>query len=396
MVHLVGVHHGMHVQSLGFRTSNHPTTSSRGFQLTLLRLPKGTRVGIEALQPEDWEEVKEDLEEIAWDNYEALSGEAGIDYRPSYSDEPNQYWEDLASMCQRISLKPVFLEDKATWLRYNRAVIRAQLLAARIHKRILFHPKGESESDYHRKLCRCNEAQHKAELRARKIHEIDRDNKLLEAMAREGVPIAAVGLGHSDFWFGDQEGTLERKGIKLDAYSTDLMTHEQEGHPEMTFTQNATCNPELTFEREGLERALRLMDTGRIVHGRTPDYVGVWDWVFPSKGYFEVFVGETDGDNVSGQIHDCLGVASFSGRITPQEADFTKRYSALALPQAAIGDVRFTAKRVGDDFYGRFRLDGGCSFFYMTKSPQEKPLDLAVRLERAWETDREYLKPDQQ
>ena len=57
----------------------------------------------------------------------------------------------------------------------------------------------------------------------------------------------------------------------------------------MTFTQNTDCSDELLFERESLERTIRLVEKNRIIEHRIADYIGTWDISEPSRGYFEVF-----------------------------------------------------------------------------------------------------------
>jgi len=387
MAHLIGVHHEGHNLMFGvIPMGNFPLEPSADFLRHLATFPKGTRVGIESLSEPDFSEVKEDLSRLNWKHYNTLSkGDRGL---PAYSPHTEDYWNALADYCLSAGLDPVFLEDKSMWFRFNMALVRQARVDARIHEDILFVKPGESDRDYHRKLCRCNDVRLGAEIRARRIHEIERDAKLLEVIAKSGVDIAVVGDGHAAAWFDDGDTIGRKYGIKFEDYSTDTIGDPALGSFHMRFARNATPDQRVVIDNFSLERALRLMGTGRVISKPEPDYVGVWDWVEPHRGYFEVFVDKKENGVLSGTIQDCLGFSTFRGRIDCDGTDFVKKY-VRGGTGAYTQDVRYYSRGDGNEFYGYYWTSNGGSIFYMKKSKQETPLDCCMNLFDSFSTRKE-------
>lgn len=379
MTHLVGVAHSFESKGIlePFMQPTNPLFPSQDFLDWLKKFPKGTKVGIEQLGKEDFEKRKRNFSELG----KVISNRYGSKYAPHYPCEHGRYWTSLEIDCKRHDLEVVYLEDLETWMKYNKAMIDYWSLYAEIQEDLT--PLDETDNLRRlRRFLKFNEKLHKLSIKARKIHEIDRDEKLLEATVSSGLEISIVGHSHSDFWFGNKEDLGKKYGIVFDSYSTDL-AHFYGFVPEMIFTENAGTSPDMVFEREILERSLRLISSGRIVESGTPDYVGTWDYETPSKGYFEVFIHNRDGDKVSGLIQDCLGVADFSGEITKERLDFVKTYGDLSCKKAAKNAVRFQAVKEGNEFYGRFHVgDRWGLVFCMVQSPKVTPFNLGVKLNK--------------
>ena len=95
------------------------------------------------------------------------------------------------------------------------------------------------------------------------------------------------------------------------------------------------------MEFDFLERQIKLVKEGRITDG-TPDYVGTWD-MDPFEGYFEVYVQDTDGENISGVIEDVNGSASFEGKVDESEVGKIKEGLPLEITVGAIKNDKFDA-----------------------------------------------------
>ncbi len=380
MVNLVGVHHaGFNVFLGEFKMNDFAVYPSENLLRILLRSPKETKIGLESLSEKDWKEVKEDLKNQVGENYDSLKLDDGINYIPSFSDVFDEYWNSLKVYLNKMDLDVVFLDNKELFLRYNELTIKKAKLEVEIKKK-LFQRKGESDFEYSKKLYGFNEERYNLEIKERKVHELERDTKLLEKIKSSRVNIAVVGQGHSDFWFGNREFIQEKYGIDIEKYSTDLMIPLFDGgEHRMTLTENADSDPKLLFEREGLERSIRLVEQGRVTEHGKPDYVGVWDIPEPSKGYFEVFIDKIEEKNISGFIHDLLGVATFKGTLNDGSMNFVKRYGSLSSSNAMKQDVNYKAVRKDNNFYGLFYANGFARPFCMIKSVKEKPIDLSLK-----------------
>ncbi len=377
MVRLYGVHHAVNI-SYGFlipKSRKLPVTPSSEFLTDLDSLPRRSRIGLECFDDQDWQDIKKHLE---------LRGvEADFWGFPHYDDNDRLYWGSIVEFLRKNGHEPVFLEDKETWKRYNEATIEL----GKCKEEELFHEDGESDYHYHGKLCRYNERYHKAEIYWRKIHEIDRDIKLLEAIKSNGVKAVIVGRGHGDYWIANSNLIEDKFSITFEDYSTDTIRkgvlNKDSTSAQTVFTRNAVPDPKLVFERESLERTLRLIEQGRIILDRVPDYIGIWDVYFPSKGYFEMFV-ERDGDErISGKIEDSLGTATFEGVITPTDFNFVKQY--IVSEETAVQEpVEYRAKRKGNHLYGHFFINEylGDAFYMTPSSSQTNPVNMSLRWDR--------------
>lgn len=362
MVKLYGITHGASINSLFFST---PINISPAPELLedLAELPKRSRVGIEWFGETGWQEVQ--------DHLTRRSFAAGLEGAPFFDDPASHYWGIIINELQRHCLQPVFLENKEVWLKYNQAVVDL----AKERQNQLFH-EGESDRDYHEKLCRHNEARKKRVLATRRIHEIERDEVLLSAVSSGTLDAAIVGSGHADYWIANKPRIQQQTGIIFDSYSK----QQQNGKdcPLTVFVRNAKPDQNNIYERKSLERAIRLMEQGRIAEG-TPDYIGTWCDYEPSQGYFEIFVHERDGEDVSGVIEDVLGSATFIGRVNQKGIRFTKIYTN-ASPEAVRGEISYEAERTGHEFHGFFKVSGFRVPFYLIEADKKEAIEMGIRL----------------
>ncbi|MBI2546918.1 MAG: hypothetical protein HYW23_00545 [Candidatus Aenigmarchaeota archaeon] len=336
-------------------------------QVTVLR-------GFEWFSRDQWQLIIDNLKELVSEiPYESYPQDPSDGLAPpNYSPIANRYWSRLIDFHRDTGHKPVFLEDMDTWFRFNQATVEAFKQELRRSK-LLVYDWGESDMTYHRKLVKLNEAIHKADIRARKVHEIDRDYKLLEAIARTGVDVAVVGGCHSAYWISNQDAIRRKYGISFDSYSADVPDYHRRN---ATFTINPS-DSESVLDRILLERAVALVETGRLVPDKKPTYVGIWDIPMPSTGYFEMFVDGRSGDKISGIIVDTVGDAVFEGTATPDEIVFTKRYTP-ANRNAVEGDIVYRGIKMGGDFVGRIHADGRSGSFLMSEA-LTSPENMSIR-----------------
>lgn len=368
VVRLFGVHHGSQVSSLFGGAREVPVHPSPDFLSELGSLQHGTKIGVEALSDEDWREVSEHLAR------ESLA--AGMDREAHYPPTTPGYWRELRAACQEFGHEVVDLDDKELWFNYNAAVLQYAKYAAPFYTR-----KSESEASYHGRLCGRNEKKYAKEIAMRKIHEIDRDSRLLERIASTGVDAAIVGLGHSDYWAAHKDRIHRSYGIDFSHYSSDTIPIDtMPADTLMAFAEFASAakqDSRLVFERKSLERALRLKETGSIA-GKAPDYVGTWDVCFPSRGYFELFVEERGDGVMSGTIEDILGSSAFHGRTDGRSMTFEKHYQSSAI-DAYPGPIAYEARGEGGEWCGHFFINGLGQAFFMVEAPKKIPIELSLR-----------------
>src|SRR3989338_1989232 len=351
MVQLYGVTHGGSIDSI-YSSSELRVDPSRELLDDLAELPKGSLIGVEWFEGDTWQQVQEDLINRVF--------AAGLEEHPFFDHSTSHYWEVLLDNICRLDLQPVFLEDTDVWLCYNQALVDS----LKGNQDELFRFKGESESHYYAKLVGHNEAKNRRDLAVRKIHEIERDSALLSHLASGNLHAAVVGIAHADYWIAHKERIQQRSGVIFDSYAK--QEPSKSGYPPIVFVRNAHPNQNILFERESLERAIRLMDYGRVVDG-TPDYVGTWSLYEPSKGYFEMFIRLRNGERVEGVIEDILGTAIFTGVLNASGIQFTKKYVA-ASADAIKEQIPYEAKRVGNEFCGVFIIPGMRGPFYLIEA----------------------------
>ena len=366
MVNVYGVTHGFEITSIT-GTQNCRLTPSDGFLSSLERLSGKRRIGLETLSYEDWYELDTDLAH--------LGREACLELHPRFDHSSDMYWNVLEETCKKRGHEVFFIEDVNVWKEYNLAVIAA---AKKRERNIYFH-KGESELNYHKRLVQHNTGNRKAHLMTRKIHEIDRDNALLKAIKDYHLDDVIVGVGHSDYWMLHQQDILNEFGVSFNNYATERWSFEF-GFPMSHFLQHDISPPEVAYERDSLNRNLRVAQ-GKRISDKKPDYIGTWDVVDPLEGYFELFVEERDANGcVFGRVEDCLGSARFNGELREGEFTFTKHY----IPGRCVADavhkpIRYNGRGRDGQYTGYFYVTDFGVAFYLTQNVKETPLQMAVQ-----------------
>jgi len=344
---LYGVYHGAQAR---FPFSDPVVLKpSRELLMELSSLPRRSIVGIESFSRKDWVDVGDHLE-----------GLVGDIYMDSFPD----FWDPVIEALQYADVKIVYMENKDVWKNYNERMGEF----AEVVKVELVHKPDESDVDYHTKLVRRNEAKWKANVRVREVHEIERDNNLLEQIP--DLDVAIVGLAHSDYW-------VAKELISPERYAADCSPKKKGGWFYNTFEINRSPDPKLVFERDSLKRKINFIDLGRIM-GEVPDFVGTWNRENPSDGYFEMFIDEKHKGKMSGRIEDHLGSATFSGKIKGKRLEFTKVY--VDSNEDAINEGILYLAQGKEDFHGHYFNRGMGTPFYMKRSNKLDPFDMGMRL----------------
>lgn len=376
MVHLYGMVHGGCVTSiLGSRDFEVFPTQELMFDL-LNKFQIGTRIGIEDLSKQDWADVAWHLSNLPFSPPEPRFKDDEPQARPYYKLSDHDYWGTLEELCSGLGFEVVFLEDKATWFKYNRSIVKRAENAA-VRKNLLVQEEGESKDHYDRKRISFNLEKYKEDILIRKIHEIERDDKVLEKIKSSGVEAALVGIGHSDYWIANSQKVRSCVGLEFESYSTEVPTKDGKSFTKQTFVNNAKPDLKTVFNRNSLERSIRLLETGGF-SDRKPDLVGTWDISNPSQGYFEMFVNR-NGKNVSGVIVDCLGDSDFEGEIRNGEVRFVKRYKqGSCSEEASSTEVVYKGIVRNQEIIGWFVMGGCGERFYATSNHVDDFVDLAM------------------
>jgi len=347
---LYGVIHNVRDRFPIFSDGEPMLKPSYEFLEELSNLPKGTKVGLEKIDPTESNAIMEHLR--------VLGGDREMSFEDGWF-----FWTPVLEVLEKGDHELVYLEDVNIWKKYNEAVLEV----AKAKEIELIHYDDESNEAYHKKLIRRNEAVWKAGIKLRKIHEIDRDASLLERV--KDVDVAIVGLGHSDYWISKE---------LLDCqYHADCSSKKETFDYRNIFEKDRIPEESLVFERNSLERMLSFLESGNIMDEK-PDYVGTWDRVNPSKGYFEVFIDEEENENFTGRIEDFLGTAVCIGTREDGYITFSKMYGTAV--EGAVSDEIVYKAQGEEEFYGHFFINGFGSPFYMAKREKMDPEEMGMRL----------------
>lgn len=377
MVHLYGVMHGGCVTSIS-GSREFEVLPTQGLVSDLLnRFPIGTRIGIEDLSKQDWADVVWHLSNLPFNPPEPRFIDDEPQDSPRYKLSGHDYWGTLEELCSGLGFEVVFLEDKAAWFKYNELIVKRAENAA-VRKNLLVREDGENKEHYDRKRISFNLEKHKEDILIKKIHEIERDDKLIENIKSSEVDVALVGLGHSDYWIANSQKVQEGIGLEFESYSTEVFTKEDKFFAKQIFVNNANPDLRRVFNRNSLERSIRLLETGRF-SDRKPDLVGTWDISNPSQGYFEMFMDRANGKLVSGMVFDCLGDARFEGELYKREIRFVKKYLPDSCSEeASPSEIVYKGIVRNQEIIGWFVIGGCGERFYATSNHVDNFLGLAM------------------
>ncbi|MBR9676647.1 hypothetical protein GOV04_00710 [Candidatus Woesearchaeota archaeon] len=358
-----------------------------GLLSSLEKLPPKTRVGIELVDDRVSRAVKADLNallielerDLTSQRSYTLIGEAE-DY---YMDAAARYFEDIAKHCAKCGHEIVLLEDIDPYLKFNEALVKLNRQRVLDDENIRYQSKLASNI----KKIKSSDTSYRLILEADKFNVLERDATLLKNIIGKKVDVAVVGRGHSDYWYSNRERLREDLGIVFDSYHADV---EIGNDHRLQFFENRTLDSNILSDITNLERAVTFLENDRLVLAKEPDFVGTWDVSTPSKGYFELFIEEQDGQNVSGTIVDCVGDATFEGTLTSKSFDFVKTYQQ-AVKSSQKNQISFPGIKSGSIIHGCYNSKGLSSDhpahgFVMVQTPQEDLIKLVMRRHLARQT----------
>ena len=362
MVKLYGVVSGCKISSL-WESTELRLVPGESLLSSLAALPLRSRVGVEFHNEHDRNLLQDDFAR-------KLLG-AGLGMGEGRAPVSDGYWEHLIRACDGHQI--VFLENADLWLRFNTALVSF----VKNRKRDIFYHQGESEEKYHRRLVQHNERNHKKHVEVRRLHEIERNTALLRAASENNVDAVVVSLGHSDYWWVHRDEIAKNFGFVFDAYATEMYKVEG-GFAFQEFHSLAFADPELVYERTCVERTVRVAE-GKRLSDKVPDWIGTWDVMEPSRGYFEMF-GENE-NMATGRIEDCFGNARFTRVVDSLDADFTfvKEYiPGNCVTNAIHKPIHYQGSMKDGRVAGYFSVAGSGMAFYMTQNLKETPLEMSV------------------
>ncbi len=372
MVRLIGVYHGGEMRNaITGETICESNFPGRQLIETISKLPKGTRIGLELCNEEEWDSVNKNLYDLQagseWD--EKIFYEKG--------GRSDVYWKDIVRICHDSGHHIIYLDRPEVWFRHNEACIRAY----KIKKTGMEIDGRETELDSFLKQCKHDDDIHGSIIQMRYIHEIERDDAILQSIAEKKPDVVISGTGHTDFWVANPDILKTKYGIVLNGYSTEKL--ERDGFTLIhVFSENSIPDPQQVFSRIGLERAMKFIQEGRITDGK-PYFVGTWDLACPSKGFFELFVEKTEDDGfMTGTIEDFLGTADFECASEDGRFDFSKRYRPSQCDKEALNDwIEYQSEGEPDSgYHGIFKAHFFNVAFFMRKpsgNGREDPLDMS-------------------
>lgn len=340
---LYGVIHGVGLEIAGAAIPENlvaPTLvgPSKALMEDILTLPPGATVGIESCP-----ELQGPLE---------FQGQT-IDF----DSGGKFYWNRIRRLCQRRGLNVEYLEDFETYKRYLEKSLQAQALDRALARE--FRRGNGSEID------QILQDRYKAQVEAEHIHAFDREDKFLERLREVQPAIVVLGRWHADPLRQDPR-ILRDRGIAVGEYRTERVyrPHWSWSVPEKRYERASLDydfqpNNEVMLDRELIQRRYRAVTRGRVMGSRRkPDFIGTWDTQIPARGLFEVYL---DKDGWHGRVEDCLGTASFDGRITRDGEwfGFLKKYIPDKSSRNAVTTaVMYKGGFVGDEAVGQYESNG--------------------------------------
>jgi hypothetical protein len=304
----------------------------------LSALPKDSVIGIEDFNPN---QVKRLTMKIN-----------GRSFKMSKSSQV--YWDVIKSVCSARGLNIAYLDDFATFRDYTAKLF--EQIDSNTAISALTEPEDQANEEmmkeYYRKWRDLREAGYKANTEGQFIHEVLREEKILNNIYKYRPRLVVIGRSHGDIFVSDRK-ILAEKGLVISDYSREAIESSFEAldwlypsyhkGPEIRYAhleKNNQPDPKDIIGRELLLRRHRAVTQGRIIDGLRPDYIGTWDLGCRPQGLFEMYVnGQAEGTPFSGTIEDSLGTADFEGEIDGNWIQFLKAYIPGNCSAQARADV---------------------------------------------------------
>lgn len=359
---LYGVMHGKSVNLGPLRVKEIYISPSRDLLRDLESLQPGSKVGIEFYP--DYQGTFE------------IQGKQVV-----LSEACRYYWESIIRQCNDLNLAVVYLDDFEAIKR--EAEIKLELNA--LDEMLQSQP--ENFDSYFIILQKI----YALEVWAEYLFIIDREEKMFDRIVEEQPNMVILGRDHIVPLLLDPD-PLVRRGLTVKEQKTEIVSEFFLGRDApfievATIVQQQIPDKNIMIERELLKRRYRAVREGRVIEGRTPDYIGTWSPKVPARGLFEMYVNENGSNGFSGTIEDCLGTSNFHGELVENEMLFSKEYDPESAGNGASPDlVQYRGDFMNVDFVkGHYRSPlVGKGRFHLRKF-NGTPFDVNTRIKFAFE-----------
>lgn len=330
---LYGVNHGAVTRFGDAVLFDNLVAPSKDLMRDLLTLAPGTKIGIETSL-----ELGHPVE---------IQGKV-IDYLKSNKF----YWNKIQGLCQRRGLEIVYLEDFETYKRYLEKVMELEPLNTALVTELTTGGVPE----------RVMQQIYRVQTEADYLFVFEREEKIFDRIRETQPDIVILGRGHTDPLLVDPEA-FSRRGISVGEQKTEEVFFPpwhwdvpEKGFERAYIAWQPEPDEKLLLERTLIKRRYRAITEGRVMEGKTPDFIGTWDTQVPARGLFELYL---ESNGVKGVIEDCLGTATFVGVISSRSTTFIKEYDTSKSGEKAVrGQVFYEGGRSSlalEEIFGVFR-----------------------------------------
>ncbi len=290
----------------------------------------------------------------------------GIEY--DFSGESMVYWQRLVDACILNNLDPVFLDSAEHMKQNTRKRIEASELEEKANSLVEENiVDGELPSEIEEQVLQLVRESYRLEQEAWYVHSIQREEAMLEKIAKTKPEVVVLGEGHTDFFIKFPE-TGERNGVRFEEYAKEDFTKGLDPYTLLAYSsgelehiplgliQNAIPDESVLAQRDQIIRKHNAASEGRIIMNGRPTFVGTWDSQIPAKGLFEMYVEKDTEEepgvrSISGTMEDVIGTAFFDGAITHDAISFTKEYERASVDAGAFPRPMYYVAKLEDGVY---------------------------------------------
>ena len=266
-----------------------------------------------------------------------------------------KYWQEIKQICTNLDFKVIYLDDISVYQKLIK-----QYLIMKNCKNIRDKIEAGKDNENNKDRIKALKTKHyEATIINDYIFKIERENAMLDKIAKSKPDVIIVGKGHSDLFFLDSDN-VRKNGIILGKYKTDIVSGEENElfYDNLlsiaTLIDNPILDKKSLVERESLKRAIRAIKEGVIIPGGKPNFTGTWMRDCPPQGLFEIYVNYLNNNCFTGVIEDVIGRADVTGTIDETNVSFTKKYypdkatgKAISVPIYYSGTVNDKGEYIG-------------------------------------------------
>lgn len=258
-------------------------------------------------------------------------------------DSYMSYWQDILDNLEYSGLKPIFLDDLEVWKESATKGFEAQKKGKKVKKILQDVRDGIilMTGELNEKIEKLRQEIYRSYVEQQSLHEIKREEKILENIAKYRPNVVIVGAGHSESFIQDRELIEKELGITFDEYAREISHSDFIPLDEADFelysnrvaelVKNPPPDENILAASMSLSRKEFALKLGRILPMQKPDFIGTWDLKIPAMGLFEIYIKNRSDNRLEGLIEDCLGSAQFIGEESDGKLRFVKVYDEMAI-----------------------------------------------------------------